>query len=67
MNFCCSESQEVRERFLHLNSTIPYFIMFNHNQSGLYSQVQPRKYSVSIDEKTKRDLRRKRIAAVHNA
>ena len=31
----------MKERFLHLNATIPYFIMFNHNQSGQYSQVSP--------------------------
>jgi hypothetical protein len=30
----------VRERFARLNESVPYFVMFNHGLSGLYSQAE---------------------------
>ncbi len=30
----------MRERFVRLNETVPYFVMFNHGLSGLYSQAE---------------------------
>jgi hypothetical protein len=30
----------VRERFVRLNESVPYFVMFNHGLSGFYSQAE---------------------------